>query len=297
MNFRDQAQAQSQREDIWLLIVVSIPLLLVAFAYLNARAGLTERYAVPATEIRIPQDAAAIEEGARLARIRGCFWCHGEQLEGDKYFAEADRGIILITPNLSKLNREYSTADYVRALRYGVRPDGTSLQPAMPSFAFYNMSDADLGRIIAYIKSVPEQEGFTGEYRLMPLGWLRWTLRRFPTNVASLIDPNAARPDPAVAGPAVARGEYLAKSICTECHGDNGRLRVSVTPDLTVALGYTREEFFHLMRTGEPRHERPIDYHMIEVSKYRYGAMTDAEIDALYQYFQSLMPTQSAAGI
>ena len=42
------------------------------------------------------------------------------------------------------------------------------------------------------------------------------------------------------------------------------------------------------MRSGEPRHDEPIDYHMIEVSKYRYIDMKDTEIDALYSYLQSL---------
>ena len=37
------------------------------------------------------------------------------------------------------------------------------------------------------------------------------------------------------------RGRYLAESICTECHGDNGRLRVPGSPDLIVASAYTRE--------------------------------------------------------
>ena len=42
------------------------------------------------------------------------------------------------------------------------------------------------------------------------------------------------------------------------------------------------------MRTGIPVGERSIDYHMVDASKYRYIRFTDAEIDALYDYFRSL---------
>ncbi len=49
------------------------------------------------------------------------------------------------------------------------------------------------------------------------------------------------------------------------------------------------------MRTGVPLGERKIDYHMVDVSKYRYIYMTDAEIDALYAYFRSMLEAQSAA--
>jgi mono/diheme cytochrome c family protein len=289
MTSQSRAAAAGQRQDLYLLAAISLPVLLLLAAYLITRNDLERRYAVPAEEIAVPQGSAALAEGARLARIRGCYWCHGEQMQGKAYFADATRGIILITPNLSETIPAYSSADFVAAVRYGVRPDGTSLQPAMPSFAYYNMSDEDLGLIFAYLKSLAPVTGFTAEYRLMPLGWIRWALRRFPGNVADLIDHDLPRPDPAVAGSPTERGRYLAESICTECHGDNGRLRVPVTPDLTIALSYTRDEFFHLMRTGEARHERPLDYHMVEVSQFRYGAMTDKEIDSLYAYFQSML--------
>ena len=275
--------------DLLLFFLLAIPLLAIAYVYSDARADLNRSYELPPVSVEVLSDPAAITEGGRLAKIRGCIWCHGEYLEGQQYFAEADRGVIVVASNLTKKIREYTPEAFARAVRHGIRPDGTSLQPAMPSFAFYNMSDADMGLIMAYIRSLPEQEGLDGEFRLLPIGWARWALDKLPPNVAELIDHDAPRPDPAVNGPAILRGRYLAESICTECHGDNGRLRVPVTPDLEISLPYTQAEFRHLMLTGEPRHERPIDYHMVDVAKYRYGEMTAAEIDSLYEYFQSLL--------
>jgi cytochrome c553 len=279
---------ESQRTEIILLLFFGGLVAIIAFIFASSYLEMHRQYDVPVAEIAVPDGAAAIVEGERQARIHGCFWCHGALLEGQKYFAEADRGIIAVAPNLTRKIRAYSPAEFARAVRHGVKQDGTSVQPAMPSFAYYNMSDADMGAIIAYIESQPEQDGWTGRFQLLPVGWLRWSAGELPPNAAELIDHTAPRPDPALDGPAVARGRYLAESVCTECHGDNGRLRVPNTPDLIVAAAYSREDFHRLMRTGAPVGERKIDYHMVDVSKYRYTSMTDAEVDALHAYFRSL---------
>jgi len=260
----------------------------ILYAYVKSDAELNAVYDVPVEAIELPAGPGIVSEGERLARVRGCFWCHGQSLEGQQYFAEADKGLIAVAPNLTRKIREYSPAEFARAVRHGIKLDSTSVQPAMPSFAFYNMSDADIGAIIAYIQSVPIQDGFEGEFRLLPIGWFRWIAGRFPPNVAELIDHNAPRPDPALNGSPADRGRYLAESICTECHGDNGRIRVPNSPNLIIAAAYSRENFYRLMRTGAPVGDRKIDYHMVDVSKYRYTELRDDEVDALYAYFQSL---------
>lgn len=270
-------------------MVTGLALTITLYVYIRAESGMQQQFDVPLELIAVPAGAEAIAEGERLATIRGCFWCHGQALEGQKYFAEADRGIIAIAPDLTRKIRTYSPAEFSRAVRHGVKNDGTSVQPAMPSFAFYNMSDADMGAIIAYIQSLPEQNGFAGQFRLLPAGWFRWVAGELPPNTASLIEHNAPRLNPAVSGSPEERGHYLAESICTECHGDNGRLRVPGTPDLQIAAAYTRADFFNLMRTGVPMGGREIDYHMKDVSKYRYIRLTDNEVDALYAYFRSML--------
>jgi mono/diheme cytochrome c family protein len=142
---------------------------------------------------------------------------------------------------------------------------------------------------MSYIASLPASAGIEGKFRLLPVGWIRWLAGLLPPNTAALIDHEAMRPDPAVNGDPVARGRYLAESICTECHGDNGRIRVPNTPDLTIAANYSRDDFFHLLRTGEALGNRPIDHHMVEVAKYRYVYLHDDEIDALYRYARSFI--------
>ena len=276
--------------EVLLLTIVGAILALTLYVYVRADSELNRKYDVPLAPLEFPEGPGIVAEGERLARIRGCFWCHGASLEGQKYFAEAGKGIIAVAPDLTRVAREYSRAEMARTVRHGVKPDGTSLQPAMPSFAYYNMSDADVAAIITYISSLPEQDGFQGRFELLPNGWVRWVLGRLPSNVADLIDHTAPRPDPALAGSPENRGRYLAESICTECHGDNGRVRVPGSPNLEIAAAYTKTNFIRLIRTGIPMGERDIDYHMVDASKYRYTLLTEAEISAMYAFFRSLVP-------
>ncbi|MGI9308922.1 MAG: cytochrome c [Gammaproteobacteria bacterium] len=260
--------------------------LTLSYVYIEAHRLSEQTYDVPLS----PFETAAptpelVAEGERLARIRGCFWCHGESLEGQKYFADPERGVLVIAPNLPRKAQQYSDAEFARAIRQGVRPDGTSVWPAMPAFAYYHLDDADLNAIIAYIRSLPVQKGLQGKRRLWPTGWFRVLAKDLPPNVADLVDHDQPRMESGSADDPVARGAYLAETVCTECHSDNGRLRVPISPDLGIVRAYSEEQFFALMRKGTALNERKIDYHMVDVSKYRYFAMTEDEVAALYAFF------------
>ena len=271
------------------LLLALIALFLAAFggAYAVATNHLDRTYDVPVAPFTMPDSAAVIDEGERLTRVRGCYWCHGDRLQGRKYFASAASGIIMVSPDLTARIREFTPAQFAHAVRHGIRPDGTSLQPAMPSFAFYNMSDDDLGAIMAYIASLPRQAGPEGRFELLPVGWLRWLRGGFSPQAATLIDHTAPRPPPF--GDPVTRGRYLAESMCTECHSDAGRRHVPGSPDLIVASAYDLDSFRRLLRTGESRTGRELDFNMVEATRTRYALLTDDEIDALHAYFQSLV--------
>ena len=163
--------SESHRLEWILLIITGLAVFVTLAMYVLAERELNRRYDVSLQPIEVPEGPAAVAEGERQAMIRGCFWCHGAALEGQMYFAEADRGLIVVAPDLTRIVNRVSPAEFARTVRHGVRPDGTSLQPAMPSFAFYNMSDADMGSIIAYIKSLPQQDGYDGQFNLLPVGW------------------------------------------------------------------------------------------------------------------------------
>src|ERR1700728_3478369 len=57
-----------------------------------------------------------------------------------------------ITPDRDTGIGNYSFADFARAVRLGVRPDGTRLYPAMPYTSYAKMSDEDLQDLFAYLQ-------------------------------------------------------------------------------------------------------------------------------------------------
>lgn len=269
------------------MLLTGLALLLTAYAYLQTRAGLARQYSVPLQPIELQEGSQVVAEGERQARIRGCFWCHGDKLQGRKYFVNPNRGVIYYSPNLTERVRTYTPSEFSRAVRHGIRADGTSVQPAMPSFALYNMSDADMAAIISYISSQPPVEGFAGEFRLLPVGWFRWVAGAFSPVAAELIDHSAERPDPAVNGSAEDRGRYLVVSVCEGCHSDNGRLHFPMSPDLAVSLAYDRDELVRLLRTGESVSGRELNYDMAGAARERFRYFSDAEIDAIYAYLRA----------
>ena len=89
----------------------------------------------------------SVARGAHIVKAVGsCTLCHGDDLGGAVY---ADMGMIgvIAGPNLTRGRggrpADFTLADWVRALRFGVRRDGTSLI-AMPSEVFTSFTDDDL---------------------------------------------------------------------------------------------------------------------------------------------------------
>lgn len=234
----------------------------------------------------LPTDAASIAEGGRLARILGCYGgCHGTRLEGRLFFSE--RGVAdLVAPNLSRVVPSYSDGELARAIRHGVRRDGTGLF-AMPSESFYNLSDEDLGRLMAFLRRQPREDGYEGVTSIGPVGRLGIVMRKFRP-VPAAMDHGAPRVPPTDAGDPAARGRYLAHVACTECHGVSfeGGLD-GKAPPLVIAATYSDEAFRHLLRTGETPGRRPL-YLMSDVARGRFVHFTDDEVTSLHAFLRTL---------
>ena len=145
----------------WTGIVVGsllgVLLLGILGLYAAGQMRLNKVYEVPFRTVALPEDAESLAEGKRIFQYRGCEACHGEDLEGLVYMDNPALGKV-ITPNLTTgpggIGDERTDEDLVRAIQHGIRPDGTPLL-FMPSTEFYYLSDADLGRVLAYIRSMP----------------------------------------------------------------------------------------------------------------------------------------------
>jgi mono/diheme cytochrome c family protein len=279
-----------------------VTLLVVLFGLGEAR--LKKVYTVPGETLPLPSDAASLAEGKRIFQYRGCEACHGEQLQGLVYLDNPAIGQV-ITPNLTSgpggIGDERSDADLVRSIRHGVRPDGTPLL-FMPSTEFYYLGDDDLGKVLAYIRSVPPIENE------MPPSQLSFT-GRVVMNIASeitflpaeLIPHDAPRPSAPQSGITPEYGEYLALS-CKVCHGltlSGGEIpgfppEWPPAPNLTSGRGgrlpaWGEAGFIEIIQTGK-KHGRFLSPAYMPWQSYRH--MTEDELRAVYAYLMSLPPKE-----
>ena len=269
------------------LALVIILVLAAGAVYAVSERKMSRTYEVDATTIEIPEDSASIAEGERLARIYGCYnGCHGKTAEGGLFFDEPMLATVK-APDLTRAARTLSAEELVGVIRYGVRPDGSSVF-VMPSVEFYHLTDEDIGAIVAFLRSLPESDGPATSVEFGPLGRALFAIGEFEP-AAPKIDPTAPRLNPGHGDDPMALGEYLAQTACAECHGTDlaGQEHpAGNTPNLAIAAAYSPEEFRTLLRTGGPRDGRELRL-MGDMSIKRFQHLTDAEIDALHIYLST----------
>ena len=260
--------------------VVAVALLAI---YGMSEYQLRQRFDVAGVPVVVPTDSVGIARGRHVAITRGCGGCHGQDLEGRVMFDQPMLARI-VAPNITKIAREYSDAELARAIRHGVRKNGTSVA-VMPSSMFYHLSDADFGALVAYLRTVPPKESTLPKTSLRLLARVGLLTGQYHTE-AEMIDHDAPRVPEASDADPTARGHYLAKTSCTECHGQDfkgGNGGPSPTPSLMVVQAYSADEFARLMKEGVPRDGRKLRL-MGDVARSRFSRFTDAEIAAVYEY-------------
>ncbi len=222
------------------------------------------------------EDAAAIRRGAYVFAAAGCAECHtakgGKPLAGGRAL-KTPFGTFYspnITPDPATGIGKWSEADLKRALREGIGRDGTHFFPVFPYPSFTFMTDADIGDLYAYLKSLPpvveanrrHEIRFPFRFRILMLGWNRLFLKRGP------FEPAANR------SPAWNRGAYLVKALahCGECHtprnllgqldlddafsgtkeGPEGGTVPNITPDKLTGIGtWNEKDITYLLETGQ----------------------------------------------
>jgi cytochrome c553 len=60
----------------------------------------------------------------------------------------------------SGIGKTYNEKSFIQAMRTGKKPNGTMIQPPMPSEVYQNMTDADLRAIWAYLRTVKPIRNF-----------------------------------------------------------------------------------------------------------------------------------------
>jgi mono/diheme cytochrome c family protein len=205
-----------------------------------------------------------------------------------------------ITPDTDTGIGKWTDGQIEKAIREGVRPDGTIIGPPMPIELYRGMSDTDVKAIVAYVRSVPAVRNVVqkSEFR-MPL----------PASYGPPVSgvPDVSRTDK------VAFGAYLAGPVghCIECHtpmdkgqrdyvnklGQGGEVfdgpwgvtvSANITSDRVTGIGaWTDAEIKKAITEGiRPNGEAlrpPMAYAL-------YKNVTDDDMDAIVAYLRTIKP-------
>ena len=279
----------------WTLRVLGSLVLLVVVAvgcvYALSEREMRRTYAFREVPITLPTDSASLARGAHFLDV-SCRGCHSASLSGQVMFDEPAIAR-LVAPNLFEKIAKLSDAEFAGFMRYGVHKDGSS-SFVMPPRGFYHLSDADLGSIIAYLRSLPVPSATPlPENAYGPMGRLGVVMGQFKSAVSE-IDTTVARVGADSLHRTTRRGEYIARVICSECHGPKlmgDPAGPAPTPALLMAAGYNPEQFTKLLRTGTPREATTKLTLMAEVANITLKNLTDDEIADLHAYLSSLPVT------
>ncbi|HSJ23479.1 MAG TPA: c-type cytochrome [Longimicrobiales bacterium] len=267
-----------------------------ATAFTVSNRKLTTRYDVTLTSVIVPDDEEAVAWGRHLVlAVTGCRDCHGPDLSGT--IMSDDAVALMAAPNLTSgqggIGGSMADDDWVRAIRHGVRRDGSSLL-IMPSYAYANLSDRDLGSMIAYLKQLPPVDNELPAMKLRPMGRALVAAGLFDEEIVARKTPFRASYDEVEPGMTFEYGRYLAAiSGCTGCHRPDLKGGPSGAPDAPPAADispaaladWDRDDFFRVIREGR----RPDGTELSEYMPWRYMSdMTDDELDAIWLYLQSV---------
>jgi mono/diheme cytochrome c family protein len=260
-------------------------------------------------------DPAQIERGAYIFAAADCGACHtnvkekGPLLAGGRPLATPFGTFHSpnITPDPETGIGRWTDADFVRALREGVSPDGSHYFPAFPYPSFTGMTDQDMLDLKAYIFSLPPVVQPDREHEIdFPFGWrfsvwfwkqLNFTEGPFAPEPARSAEWN--------------RGAYLVEALahCGECHtprswlggldraaaysgttdGPDGEKVPNITPDPETGLGtWSATDVIRLLRTGQLPDGDFVGSVMGEVVENGTSKLTDADRAAIAAYLAGL---------
>jgi len=284
-------------------VVAGVVVLVVVAAgvvYGMSERGIRRHFVVPEHRIVVRADAATIAEGHRLFQAKGCIDCHGDDLTGRTIVDDPAVGK-LAGPNLTLGGRgaQLTDADWERAVRHGVRRDGSALI-VMPAQEYTALTDADLAAIVAFARSVRPAAKPSIPVRVGPVARALYLANQIGLVPAEQID--HAKPHLASIVPTATPeyGRYLVTMGCTGCHGAglSGGKIPGMPPDFPAARNITprgigewsEAQFVHALRTGERPNGTKIGAGMpIKATRM----MTDVELQAVYRYLRTVPPRES----
>ncbi len=269
-----------------------------AAVFLGSELRLRRIFVVSDRPVTVDPRAAA--RGAHLYRSIGCAACHGDDGGGAVYLDAGPIGLAVgtnLTSGRGGVGARRTEDDLARAIRRGVRSNGTSLL-VMPSEVYAHLSDEDLAALVLHLRGLPPVDRVLPPTHLRPLGRVLLAADKLDLRSArkAQLVPHPATVTP---GPTTAYGRYLAEiASCRSCHrpalggGPMTAPGAPAAPDITPAglRGWAESDFVTLMRTGRRPDGTPLHPIMPWTS---YRRMSDDELGALWRYLQSVPATAS----
>lgn len=284
--------------------LLGIVVVAVVVLFLVGGSRLNKSYDIQVATVTIPPGETAIARGRHLAEaVTLCQACHGDNLEGKVLIDEPSIATIYasnLTAGQGGIGAIYSDADYVRAIRHGVNAEGRGLM-IMHSDAYHNLSEEDLGAIIAYVKAVPPVDNEVPKTKTALLGRIFVALGLFdmeamPLIPAEVIDQSAPFAGVPPQGVTAEYGRYLVSiALCSMCHGSDLRggppIEEGAPPGPNIAVYgapgvWSEEQFMSTLRTGVTPAGKALDPEWMPWKVY--AKMTDEELVAIRQYLASL---------
>ncbi len=199
-----------------------------------------------------------------------------------------------ITPDTETGIGKWTDDQIARAIREGIRDDGTTLFPMMPYDAFKTLSDDDLAAVVVYLRSVPPVKNPLPPMQInFPVNYL---VRGAPQPVTEPV------PGPNISDP-IARGKYMVVLGCG-CHnpvakipyGGGERLKgpwgdvvsANLTSDPSGIGYYTDGTFISAIRTGYVG-ARKLNSIMPFI---QIRNLTDDDLKAIFAYLKTLPPVK-----
>jgi mono/diheme cytochrome c family protein len=232
---------------------------------------------IPVETIDIPTGREAVAGGRHVAVVWGCTKCHGAALGGMLLANDPVLGTIPaanLTSGRGGIAGSYSDADWIRAIRHGVKPNGRAEIFMYEDYA--TMSDRDLGDLIAYLKQIqPVDSDYPGIHFGPGLGAAP-AIGLF-TPAAERINhgaPHLADPPP---GATVKYGEYLSV-LCFRCHSKGLAAKMK---------DWKRDDFIRAIQTGVLPNRKQLGPAM---PLKTYSEMNNTELTALWYYLMGANP-------
>ncbi len=304
-----------------------IALSLIALCVLAALAFYVATIPVGVLASALPEHAPDLANGKYLFTAGGCADCHAVPLKGcgDLKIKDAERlagGRCLKTPfgtfNVPNISPDketgignWTTLDFVTAMKRGIAPDGTYLYPAFPYTSYQRMTYEDLIDLKAYLDGLPAAKSKVPPSEL-----------RFPFNLRRglglwhllYVDGKSFTPDLS-ASAEFNRGAYLVRgpAHCSECHSSRNSLGgivkdtefagapsvegdssvPNITPSEDGIGDWSEEDIAYLLETGSKPDYDTIGETMVAVQE-NMAKLTPEDRNAIAAYIKSLPPRPDA---